>query len=99
MPKKRVKAPAVEAYCLKCQKSRKIKPGHTVIQLVNGRKLRRGECTECGTKTSTMVSKDTPADIIEKLPKEAKAKVKKGTASGDSATRSSKPRRRRRSVK
>lgn len=79
--KKKASSKAITAWCMRCQSNKKIKRGHQVIQMVNGRKMRKGECADCGTKTSTMVSKDTPADIIEEMPKEKKASGKRARKS------------------
>jgi RNase P subunit RPR2 len=39
----------VDAYCMKCKTSRKMKDAEEVT-MDNGRRAAKGTCTECGTK-------------------------------------------------
>lgn len=67
------KSSKVEIYCFGCGEKRQMKKGHYVEELVSGRKVRHGECVECGRSCAVIVSKDTPVDRVQ-TAKEARAK-------------------------
>ncbi len=52
-------------YCFTCQESRPAKGGGIIELLQTGKKMLRGECSNCGSSMAGMISRDVPHDIVQ----------------------------------
>lgn len=68
--------PAIKtAYCMKCQGAKKVKNAEVEL-LLNGKKMLRGQCSECGTNMGKFVGAGVPHTKTQ-TKKEAEKNKKK----------------------
>ena len=52
-------------YCFTCQESRPAKGGGTVELLQTGKKMLKGNCSNCGSSMAGIMARDVPHDTVQ----------------------------------
>ncbi len=52
-------------YCFTCQESRPVKGGGIIELLQTGKKILKGECSNCGSSMAGIMARDVPHDIVQ----------------------------------
>ena len=50
----------IQGWCLKCKQKRAMK-NHQIVEMKTGKKRHSGECVECNTKMSKLLSREETA--------------------------------------
>jgi hypothetical protein len=55
----------VKGYCVKCREKGKQMKNPEIVRTVRGGYMAKGNCADCGTKMSAMLSKDTAEKAVK----------------------------------